>query len=178
MITVEIKGLDKLEKKFNNIAVNFESSIKSGIEMGLDNTKSLAVRLAKGRIKDCIKAEIINTETNNVIAGRVFNDVNMLEWSSYVEFGTGKFVDDNGIKDAIRLKRSTQIPWYIHVSMVPESFAKYNYPLITSWNGEQYWQVVGSHPHPYMKPSGFQSRKDNVKQVINAINNMIEEAVR
>ena len=111
--------------------------------------------------------------SKDVIAARVFNDTKVVPWSSYTEFGTGLYVDNEGINDAIRLKRAKRIPWYIHVSMVPKSFARYGYPLVTGQNGEQYWEVDGMKPHPYMMPAAFQNRDRNVQAVLQSIQEMV-----
>lgn len=173
MIKVEVKGMDRLKNKLTNIANKLPAAAESGIKKALENTSKYAIAFAPGSVANAIKLELVDKGTGEVIAGRVFNDVGMLPWSSYIEFGTGAYVDDQGNDEAIRLKVSTKIPWYIHVSMVPESFAKYNYPLVTGRNGEQYWEVLGAHPRPYMHPAAFAARDDNINAVAEAIHQMI-----
>ena len=119
-------------------------------------------------MKGTIQAEIID-KSGKTIAGRVFNDTSPYFWSSFVEFGTGVMVDDQGNPDAIRLKRAKQIPWYIHVSMVPPEFAKYGHRIVVGRNGEQYYEVFGMQPSPYMHPAAFQSRDKNVQAVAREI---------
>ena len=49
--------------------------------------------------------------------------------------------------------------------MVPRSFARYGYPLITGKDGAQYWVVDGMYPHPYFHPAAFQRRDENLEAV-------------
>lgn len=121
--------------------------------------------------------EIIDADTGDVLKARVFNDTSAVPWSSYMEFGTGIYVDDEGVTDAIRLKRATKIPWYIHTSMVPASFAKYGYPLVAGRDGEMFWEVVGMHPHPYMHPAAVQSHDSSLQTVAEEIQEMIRDVV-
>ena len=111
-----------------------------------------------------------------MIAGRVFTDTGITSFAPYVEFGTGIKVDDQGNPEAIRLKRAKKIPWYIHVSMVPESFARYGYSKIKIGT-EEYWECDGMYPHPYMHPAAFQNRDKNAQTVALALSEMIKEAV-
>ena len=153
---------------------NLPGAVETGIQKALEDTAKIAVSLAPGPVKEAIKIEMLDSQ-DNVIQARVYNDTASVPWSSYTEFGTGIKVDDEGVDEAIRLKRAKKIPWYIHVSMVPESFAKYGYPLVTIGD-QQYWEVDGMFPHPYMHPAAFQSRDNTVKTIAETISKMIEEA--
>lgn len=173
MIEIKIKGVERLSSKIRKICAAAPETIKNSAQQAAEDTRQIAVRLARGNIlKRCIKAEIIDTDTGELITSRVFNDTGELPWSSYVEFGTGLYVDNEGIIDAIRLKRAKSIPWYIHVNMVPESFARFGYPRVGD-----YWEVDGMRPRPYMKPAGFERREKNAQEIISAVYQMIEEAV-
>ena len=135
-----------------------------GVRRALDDTAKLAIRLAPNIVGKCIKVEMLNSDTGEIV-GRVYTDTGVTSFAPYVEFGTGVKVDDQGNPEAIRLKRAKQIPWFIHVSMVPRSFAKYGYPLIVGRDGAQYWVVDGMKPHPYFHPAAFNRRDDNVDVV-------------
>ncbi|HEX3018613.1 MAG TPA: hypothetical protein VHP31_12285 [Caproicibacter sp.] len=174
-LSVEIKGLDHLDKTLANIIQNLPKAAESGVKTALNNTAAAAIKLAPGPVRGAIKVEILDSK-DNVIQGRVYNDTSEVPWSSYSEFGTGVKVDNEGVDEAIRLKKAKKIPWYIHVSMVPPSFARYGYPLVTGFNGEKYWEVDGMYPKPYMHPAAFQNRDKNVQSVADAISQMIREA--
>ncbi|MCY1715223.1 hypothetical protein [Caproiciproducens galactitolivorans] len=175
LFSVEVKGLDHLDQTLALIIDNLPGAAETGIENALRSTADAAIRLAPGPVKGAIKIEILNSE-GGVVQGRVYNDTSEVPWSSYTEFGTGVKVDNEGVDEAIVLKRATKIPWYIHVSMVPASFARYGYPLVTGLNGEKYWEVDGMYPKPYMKPAAFNNRERNVQSVADAISAMIREA--
>lgn len=176
MLKVEVKrkprglGLDGILQKL-------PKAVEKGIEEALENTRKLAISFAPGPAKGAILIEILDANTKHVIKGRIFNDTSQVPWSSYTEFGTGLYVDDQGNDEAIRLKRAKSIPWYVHVSMVPASFARYGYPLVTGKNGQKYYEVDGMKPHPYMHPAAFQNRDKNIQEVAKAIQEMIRNAI-
>lgn len=175
LLSVEVKGFDHLDQTLALIIDNLPGAAEVGIERALKSTAEAAIRLAPGPVKGAIRIEILNSQ-GDVVQGRIYNDTKAVPWSSYTEFGTGVKVDDEGVSEAIRLKKAEHIPWYIHVSMVPASFARYGYPLVTGMNGEQYWKVDGMYPKPYMHPAAFQNREKNVQSVADSIAEMIREA--
>lgn len=174
LFSVELQGFGHLDQTLAMIIDNLPGAVEVGIEKALNDTAKIAVSLAPGPVKDAIKVEMLDSQ-DNVIQGRIYNDTAEVPWSSYTEFGTGIKVDNEGVDEAIRLKRARKIPWYVHVSMVPESFSKYGYPLVTI-NGEKYWEVDGMYPHPYMHPAAFQNRDNNVQTIADTISKMIKEA--
>ncbi|GEM_PF-1686016 len=175
LFSVEIKGVEHLDKTFRLIIDGLPKAIKAGMEKALSDTQIAAMRLAPGPVRKSIRYEILNGD-GNTLTGRVFTDTNITPFAPYVEFGTGVKVDNEGVDDAIRLKRAKHIPWYIHVSMVPASFARYGYPLVTGKDGQQYWEVDGMYSRPYLKPAAFQNREKNTQTITEAVENMIKEA--
>lgn len=171
---IQLEGFESLEKRLNRIAAGVSGASARGVAGALEQTKVLAVRLARGRVKGTINVEMLDRK-GNPVAGRVFNDTSEYFWGSYIEFGTGIFVDDQGNPESIRLKRAKSIPWYIHVSMVPEKFSRYGYRIITGKNGEQFYEVYGMYPKPYMHPAAFQSRDKNVRVVADEIAKLFRE---
>lgn len=174
MITIEIKGLQGLEKKIAKTISGLPEAARMGVESGLKSTAGIAVRLAPGVVAKSIKFEILNADGKEV-AGRVFTDTSITSFAPYVEFGTGLKVDDQGNPEAIRLKRAKSIPWYIHVSMVPKSFERYGYPKVKI-NGQEYWECDGMYPHPYMHPAAFQNRDGTVNAVAMEISQLFRRA--
>lgn len=173
MFSVEVKGLDRLDRKLKHIAINLPNAAEKGVEKALKQTAEVAIRLAPAVVGKCIKIEMLN-RTSGEILGRVYTDTKITYFAPYVEFGTGVKVDDQGNKEAIRLKRAKSIPWYVHISMVPASFAKYGYPIVTGANGQQYYEVDGMYPHPYMHPAAFGERDKNVKAVLESVRELIK----
>ena len=175
MISVNLKGFDRLERKLTNIISGLPTAAETGVKNALEQTAELAIKLAPAVVGKCIKIETIDRATHEVV-GRVYTDTTITNFAPYVEFGTGVKVDDQGNKEAIRLKRAKTIPWYIHVSMVPASFARYGYPIVTGANGQQYYEVDGMYPNPYMHPAAFGMRESNVQSLANAVSNLIKGA--
>lgn len=173
MIRVTVKGTTSLQSKLTKISKGLAPAAATGLQAALKATSNVAISLAPHVVGKCIKWEILELDTRKVI-GRVYTDTTITNFAPYVEFGTGVKVDDQGNNEAIRLKRAKKIPWYIHVSMVPKSFERYGYPLVTGVNGEQYWEVDGMKPHPYMHPAAFNRRDENVEAVASAIQNLLQ----
>lgn len=171
---MKTKGFEQFDRNIRNLIKRVPAAAAQGVEKAVDQTKELAIRFARGKVKGTISAEIID-KTGKTIAARVFNDTSPYFWSSFVEFGTGIMVDDQGNPEAIRLKRAKQIPWYIHVSMVPPEFARYGHKIVVGKNGERYYEVFGMHPSPYMRPAAFQARDKNVQAVAGEISALFRE---
>lgn len=174
---VEVRGLDTLERKLNSIVSGMLAAADEGTRKAVRDTSEIAIRLAPGKVRGAIRVEVLDKD-RDVVSARVFNDTTLVPWSSYTEFGTGNYVDNEGVDEAIRLKRAKSIPWYIPVNMVPESFARYGYPIVVGLNGQKYYEVDGMHPKPYMYPAAFQNRDNNVQTIADAIDEMIRKAVR
>lgn len=174
---LQVKGLDSLNRKLTRMVAGMAQAAQEGVKAAVDDTAQLAIRLAPGKVKRAVRVEILD-RSRQVVSARVFNDTALYPWSSYTEFGTGNYVDNEGVDEAIRLKRAKSIPWYIHVSMVPASFARYGYPIIIGADGEKYYEVDGMHPKPYLYPAAFRRRDENARAIANAIDDMLKKAVR
>lgn len=174
---IEIKGMESLNRKLAAMTSGFAQSAAAGVKSALDDTAKVSMRLAPGKVKKAIRVEMLD-ERGNVIEGRVFNDTALYPWSSYTEFGTGDYVNNEGVEEAIRLKRAKSIPWYIHISMVPPSFERYGYPIVVGQDGEKYYEVDGMHPKPYLYPAAFRRREENARAVADEIEKMLERAAR
>lgn len=173
-MTITLKGASQLDRKLATLRSAIPRKAGQGVKAAANSTRDLAASLARGSIGRAIREEPVEYG-KGLVSRRVFNDTLQAPYSSYVEFGTGIHADTQGNSEAIRLKRAKSIPWYIHISMVPRSFSKYGFPLITGKDGEQFYVVFGTHPHPYMRPAAFQSRDDNVDQLANAVGALFRE---
>lgn len=171
---MKTKGFEAFDRSVKGLIRRMPAAAAAGVEQALEQTKASAIRFAPGRVKGTVQAEILD-RSGKAVAGRVFNDTSREFWSSYVEFGTGVKVDDQGNPEAIRLKRAKSIPWYIHVSMVPPSFARYGYPIVVGRNGQEYYEVDGMHPKPYMHPAAFHNRDKNAQAVADEISGLFRE---
>ena len=102
MIKAKIKRKTK-GQGLQGVKAQISSAVRQGVEAAARDTARLAVQFAPGPVKSAIRVEFIDMNSKDVIAARVFNDTKVVPWSSYTEFGTGLYVDNEGINDAIRL---------------------------------------------------------------------------
>ena len=125
----EIKGLDSLNEKLDSLLD------RESIERALGKCCALVERSAKqkapkdnGDLRRSITSKV--EREGNEIVGTVFTP---LEYSSYIEFGTGLFAEKGGRKD---------VPW--------------NYK---DDKGE--WHTTsGMPPQPYMRPALNENRQE------------------
>ena len=84
MATVSIKGVDRLTKRFNNIAnMELKDTVNKATQLVHGQAKALAP-VDKGQLAGSIHMQVKDTGTS--IEGRVYTNV---EHAAYVEFGTG-----------------------------------------------------------------------------------------
>ena len=57
-----------------------------GVRRALDDTAKLAIRMAPNVVGKCIKVEMLNSETGEIV-GRVYTDTGVTSFAPYVEFG-------------------------------------------------------------------------------------------
>lgn len=101
-INIEIKGLDKLDKKLNELCRRLPETIKLSIEDIAKNIQGYAIRLEKGQNDEGILCEMINISKNEVVE-RVYADPNKFMadnnqsylWFEY--FGTGQWAEQEHI---------------------------------------------------------------------------------
>lgn len=173
MIKMEVSGLDRLQRKFNKISKTLDDQREDMMENALTIVKDYAVSLAKGRTKGSVKVEIIDHQH-----GRVYNDTNVAAWSSFQDFGTGLYVNSQGVEEAIRLQGKGEIPWYVHEDMVDDDFdVRYNFPVVYGKDGSRFFVMHGSHPSPYMVPAAREKQQDMLDFVVNALKEQIKEVL-
>ena len=171
MIKAEWKKSDlkSFYSKMNKLIKEMPNSAKTGVENALESTRELILQIKPSGKSDAgILVQMIDGDE---IKGRVYTDVEKFPYLVYLEFGTGLYADDEGGGS-----RAKKIPWYVHTSMADLSM--YNYQIYTAPDGEQYYIVYGSHPHPFMRPAGFQSRDGNIEAVEKQISEMIRRVVK
>lgn len=84
MASVTIKGVDRLTKKFNNIAnMNLRSAVNEATKLVHGQAKELAP-VDSGNLAGSIHMQV--KDTGKEMQGRVYTN---LEYAAYVEFGTG-----------------------------------------------------------------------------------------
>ena len=101
-IDIEIKGLDKLDKKLNELCKRLPETIKSSIDDIAKNIQGYAVRLEKGQNDEGILCEMIDMSKNEVVE-RIYADPSKFMadnnqsylWFEY--FGTGQWAEQEHI---------------------------------------------------------------------------------
>lgn len=168
----EIKGLDKLDKKINEIVNKLPDTVKKGLETGSNNTKDYAIHLL-GTNNDGIVCEIVNSDTKE-IKTRIYTDQNKMPWSWFREFGTGQYAEQPHIGKSKHFLETGYEEWYIPVNKVENPL---NYPIITI-KEKQFYVAHGSKAKPFMTPAGFERRQNNIEDVKQSIENMLREVCK
>ena len=151
-IDIDIKGVDKLLRKLNNI-----SSTDKVIE-----TMNNAVLLVEGQAKALVPVNTDNLRgsihpkvihAGNIVIGKVFTNVN---YAPYVEFGTGiKGKGTYPSKDVDLEYRDT--PW-----------------VYTPDGGDTYYRTEGQVAQPYMYPA----LKQNEKKIKSMFKEIISKSIK
>ena len=121
-----------------------------------------------GALKSSIDYEIRGDK--KTVEGIIFTDV---EWSQYVEFGTGPkgMANHDGIAPGVGVEY-TPHPWSVRVADAP-GLADYDVQKII-WNGEERFLLYGQAAHPFLYPA----LKDNIDKIISLANDDIDGATK
>lgn len=164
---IEIKGLDKLEQKLNNL-VNPEK-MRNNVEQACLIVEAAAKEktpVQTGELRRSIQTDV--NFYGNITEGHVFSN---LEYAPYVEYGTGLFAENGGGRKG----------WWIYVDGYSSGGSSSNskqyatldeakraMAIMLSNHPELAGQVhitQGQHPHPFLRPALIEN-KEKVKQKI------------
>lgn len=165
----------------NGIAQRLASAAETGVTGAAEATRIEAAGRAKmPAVRAALRVSTAERDGDGVSV-RVYNDTTAVPWSSYVEFGTGLNVDDEGISDAIRLHRPWHIPRYLDPDKLPPGYEE---SVAYSDNHGGYERTTdgkiifdGLYPTPYMKPAAVVRRAPNREEVAQAIRDAIRREV-
>lgn len=154
---------------------------ETGVTAAAEATRIEAADRAKmPAVRAALRVSTAEREGSSVTA-RVYNDTTAVPWSSYVEFGTGLNVDDEGIADAIRLHRPWRIPRYLDPDALPPGYEE---SVAYSDGHGGYARTMdgkivfdGLYPTPYLKPAAVVRRARNRDEVAEAVRNAIRGEV-
>ena len=131
----EIKGLDSLNEKLDSLLD------RESIERALGKCCALVERSAKqkapkdnGDLRRSITSKV--EREGNEIVGTVFTP---LEYSSYIEFGTGLFAEKGGRKDVPWNYKDDKGEWHTTSGMPPQPYMR---PALNE-NREQIKRIIG-----------------------------------
>lgn len=169
MFKVEVKGLDKLNKYFDNLKAKLPTILEQSIMELMKNVADIVILQAPedtGKLKSSIKYEILDVNSGEV-KGRVYSDINIAPYALWVNYGTGIYASGEGGS------RAEKIPWFVHESMA--DLSKYNYDTYISPTGDMYYIIYGMKPRHFMDNVGFEHRNENIQTVVNKLKELIEE---
>lgn len=155
-----IIGLDKLEAKLNDIAVqDLKRPTDQAILLVQADAKS-NVSVDSGELRESIYTDTA-VHGDRVEAVCFTNK----EWAQYVEFGTGPVgqAEHAGISPDAAVAY-TQQPWWIHESQVDrETAEKYHWFAVKTKDGI-FYQCSGQPARPYLYPA-MKNNADNIRGI-------------
>ncbi|MBQ8396697.1 MAG: hypothetical protein IJX53_00685 [Clostridia bacterium] len=172
--TVHGGGLEAVVKRL-------ASAAETGVTAAAEATRMEAADRAKmPAVRASLRVSTAEHE-GDTVSVRVYNDTALVPWSSYVEFGTGLNVDNEGIEDAIRLHRPWRIPRYLDLDALPPGYEE---SVAYSDSHGGYERTMdgklvfdGLYPTPYMKPAAVVRRMLNREEVAQALREAIRREV-
>lgn len=169
-----VKGLDKLMKKYGDLA-----TAASG--PGLIKAVGASTKLIRAEARDaCLvksgelkqKIRISTEQQDEKVIGTVYTNV---KYAPYIEFGTGPKGEKNheGISPLVTPVYS-QSPWWIHESQIDaETAEEYHWFYIDTKKG-RFYQCSGQAAQPFLYPA----LKNNEDRVTRNISNYVAREIR
>lgn len=155
MANVGIKGVDRLTRKFNNIAnMNMREAVNDATELVHGQAKELAPVGDTGNLAGSIHMQVKNTGKET--QGRVYTN---LEYAAYVEFGTG-------------IKGNGTYPY--KVEGLSLTYRDKGWAYFDEDKGEWIY-TKGQAAQPYMYPALANHKKTIEKMLKNAVSKALKE---
>lgn len=156
----EIKGLDNLEKKVNEIITKLPKKIEESLEEILKNIQGYAIKLEKGHNEEGILVEMIETSTMEV-KGRVYTSKEEMPYAMFEHWGTGDYRELQAVGKTKRFLETGGSQWFIPVAKVEK---RLNYPILEI-QGNQFYIAHGVKANHFMTDAEFKSRQENKEMV-------------
>jgi len=169
-MSVEIKGLDRLDRKINQISSRLTESVRQGLEKASKDTATYAISLRRGSKEDGIIAELVDLKQNSV-KYRIHTQQDVFPYSWFEHFGTGQYAELPHVGTTKHFIESGFTEWYIPVDKVEKSL---RYPIIEI-NGTRFYIAHGAKPNPFMRKAEFERRPSNLNEVAESIKQMLKE---
>ena len=162
MARVNVKGVDSVTRRFNNIAnMDLKAAISKATQLVHGQAKALAPA-NDGLLRESIHMSV--KDTGKAIQGQVYTN---LEYAPYVEFGTGVKGDGTypyKIK-GLTLKYADSA-WYIPANKISAKTAeRYKFAKVYGKDGAEYYLCYGQKAQPYMYPALKENEKI-IKQIL------------
>lgn len=154
MASVSIKGVDRLTKKFNNIAnMDLRSAVNEATKLVHGQAKELAP-VDSGNLAGSIHMQV--KDTGKEMQGRVYTN---LEYAAYVEFGTG--ITGNGT-------------YPYKIKGLSLEYRDKGWAYFDEDSGEWIY-TKGQAAQPYMYPALANHKKTIEKMLKNAVSQALKE---
>lgn len=170
------KNLNSLEKKMNKLIHLLPMATKDGIQSALLNTQEKALENKRGsKDKSLIPIEIVDFSKEKVV-GRVYTDKTLFSYASFLEYGTGTYAELPHIGKTHYFTKSGYTWWLLPVDKASK---KLNNKVVYSEKTRTYYYVMfATRPYPFMRPTAFATRQQNVDLVSECIRKKISEVLK
>lgn len=172
-LNIEIKGLDKLDKKLKKIVKELPQTATQSVEDILKNMQGYAIKLEKGHNQKGILVQMIDNQ-GNIIKGRLYTDKTEMPYAMMEHFGTGQFAEMAHIGVTKHFIESGFTEWLIPVNKVERPL---NYPIINI-KGNMFYIAHGAQPNHFMTDAEYQDRQDRPKIIKEDFEKMLKEACK
>lgn len=156
---IEIKGLDSLNRKLNNIANNLEKNTLEAMNKVLKDGQKVAFDNKIGT-KDESMIPYEATSDKTYVTGRLHTDKKKFSHALFLEYGTGTEAEMEHIGTTKTFLKSGYQYWYLPVEKAPRDFGT---PIMI--NGKEFFVMYPQSPKPFMRPTAFYLR-DNAKIIL------------
>lgn len=151
---MQIKGLDSLCKKLNNIAVKLPKTTKESMEELMKDGQKKALDKKRGRKDENMIPYEISSNKKEVI-GKLHTDKDSFSHALFEEFGTGTKAEMEHIGKTKTFIESGYKKWYLPKDKAPRDFGDHRLIMI---DGQLFYIMFPQSPKPFMRPTAFYLR--------------------
>lgn len=175
--SIEIKGLDKLDKRLKDIASRLPAVPEKAVPQMIVQTKQQVIANApvkSGDLRRSIQHEIVEeiTAKGSEVRGRIYADMGIAPYALWVNYGTGIHAKGEGGS------RAEKIPWFVPAGpYFGDNWADlsmYNKPTVTDSEGRKYYIMWGAQPTYFMTNAYKDKKRDNINIAIKEIKRALE----
>lgn len=172
-MTQNIKGVDKLIKKYGNLQKVADQGVKKAVGQGTQIARAGAVLLCPvldGELRQSIKSSV-DIQGDRVI-GSVYTNK---KYAPFVEFGTGPVGEANhaGISPEVTPSYS-QSPWWIHESQIGWETAEMYHMFRIETEDGFFYRTSGQPAQPFLYPG----LKNNEELISHTVGEMVSKEIR
>lgn len=173
MVKIEIKGLDKLQKKIEKLEKELPKVIEKSVEDILKETRTCAIRIERGHNEQGILCELVDVADNQV-KGHVYTDKENFGWAMFEHWGTGDYREMDAVGTTKHFIETGGSQWFIPVDKVKKTL---HYPIIEI-QGMQFYLAHGYKATHFMTDAEFETRNKNVENVEQSILKLLKEVCK